>query len=302
MKQLIQSTLRKGNTLALAVYPDVTQCLLVDSSSERLEIKMALTIESDAIDQDWVKAQGFNGSNTLITFSVPSFAIHEIDLPKMPEDEIQEALQWQLASQVSGDIHDYSIRYSRRIETEGEDGKIPLLTYSARKQETENLFNRFQKILLKPLLLEPHPVSLSGCWPYLQLGPDVQTILLVEAQRQQTLVSAIHNGELALSRKIKAFANSTENDGQFYEEAVALQNVIDTYSVIYPQLPIQHIYISGPKSNDPQLIEYLNANIGIATEQIAFNEKIQFPEAAGNPSDYSTALGIVRWPEDKDET
>ncbi len=88
----------------------------------------------------------------------PSLKIRRLDLPKMPKEEMTEAIKWGMKDVIEGDVSDYAFRH---IEISAEDldlqGKLPVLVFALKNSAISAKYDLLRKIKTRaPKIVEPN--------------------------------------------------------------------------------------------------------------------------------------------------
>ncbi len=111
--------------------------------------------------RDFLKSHKLLGLPTACNLEDPSLRIRRIDLPKMPDFDLREAVRWQLRDILDDSVDLYAVRYSilEEYQTE-ESAKLALVAYAVHRSAVSNRITLLRKLGLKPVLIEPNAVSL----------------------------------------------------------------------------------------------------------------------------------------------
>lgn len=197
----------------------------------------------------------------------PSMKIRKMDLPKMPDADMIEAIKWNLRDIIDGNVDDYSVSFSRIKEEEGtEGGKLELMAYAIKKEAVENCLSTIQGLGLHPFFIEPAAVSLSSTLERC-VGDDESYIAGVNVGYKMSLFYVIGKGVFVFSRPLAGINLESQEKGEGFNQKVAIeiQKSIDTFKVNFRMEEIRSLYLSGGGALIPDLSDYLTKNLAIET-------------------------------------
>lgn len=219
--------------------------------------------------KSWLTEQKI--ANALVASSIddPSLKIRKIELPKMPEADLIEAIKWNLREIVEGDIDNFSINYSKIQEYEENDTiKIELLGYAINRQAVQEFQNKILKLGVQPFFIEPAAVTLASALDRCHGSEDNYTAG-VNIGFSSSLFYVVGKKTFTFSRPLAGIhLKDLEKDKEGFNQklAIEIQKSIDTFKVNFRMEEIQALYLSGGGALIPGIDEYLKTNMGIQTE------------------------------------
>jgi len=212
-------------------------------------------------------------ANSLVASSIDdvSMKIRKMELPKMPDADMIEAIKWNFRDIVDGDVEDFTINFSRIKEYEDHDiAKVEMMAYAISKKVVQDFQFRIQKLGLEPFYIEPSAVCLASTLERNHGDDDLYTagvnighhysIFYVIGKRVFVFSRPLTNINLELYEKDKKGFNQ--------KLAIEIQKSIDTFKVNFKMEEIHHLYLSGGGALIPEIDTYLNTNLGIKTEML----------------------------------
>ncbi len=101
-----------------------------------------------------------------VNFEDPALKIRRLDLPKMPPDELNEAVKWGIKDVIDGDVDDYIFRHSDiGSEVASDAGKVPLVVFAIPKKIIDERLVFLKQIgLSKVNVVEPDATALANAF------------------------------------------------------------------------------------------------------------------------------------------
>lgn len=216
--------------------------------------------------KSYLKEAKIGGAMIASSIDDESMKIRKMDLPKMPDPDLIEAIKWNLRDIVDGDIEEFTVDFSRIAEIEeGENSKIELMAYAIKREAVNDYKIKLSSIGLHPFHIEPAAVTLASTLERCH-GEDSGYIAGVNIGYSQTLFYVIGNGVFVFSRPLMGISLDTrlkEPDGFNQKLAIEIQKSIDTFKVNFKMQEIGSIFVSGGGALEGDIHEYLAANMGV---------------------------------------
>ncbi|MFH1654315.1 MAG: pilus assembly protein PilM [Pseudomonadota bacterium] len=112
----------------------------------------------------FIKEAGIKTKDVRINIENPSLRIRRLDLPQMPDAELNEAVKWGCRKFVAGSVEDYEFRYTR-INTEDLklSDKIPLIVFAIKRDAIKACVDFTKEIgLAYPKIIEPNASAIAS--------------------------------------------------------------------------------------------------------------------------------------------
>lgn len=241
------------------------------------------------------------GTPTAIGLKDESLHIRRVELPRMPEEDLKEAVRWQLRDIAEGSMDDYAVHYSvLKEESHAEVTRLTLLGYAIKKIVPSRQKTLLQQAGLKPFFIEPTPVALAASLERIYSTTEHEWLSCVDIGRQTAYFIVIHNGRLeyvqALGGVAQTQANSQEKEYQA-KLAMEIQRAMDSFSITHRTEKIDKIFIGGGGADVSGLSESLTTNLGIPCEIFNPLQGIEgteaFPLALQKPFLFGPAVGLA---------
>ncbi len=230
---------------------------------------------------EFLQSNQLIGSSVVCNIEDPSLKIRKIDLPKMPDSDLKEAVSWQLRDVVEGPVSDYFVRYSHLDEFSVENvRRLSLLTYAVKKAAIMSLVEKLKSFSLSPAAVEPTSVTLLSAFDQLQGWKEGEFYGLVDLGQSKSVFTAMGGRKLYFSRPLQGI--SVGAGREFVGLAVEIQKSIDAFSLMFRKEKIDRLYLSGGGAEIQGLKESLSKSLAIPTSLL------------GNPPYlYHVALGLA---------
>ena len=239
-------------------------------------------------------------SNPLIAASMdhPSIKIRKVELPKMPDAELMEAIKWDLRDIVEGEIDDYTVNYSS-IKGAGEDAEVlQFVAYAVKKAAVADFQMKLQSIGVDPFFIEPMSVSLASSLGRCHSSEGIY-IAGVDIGYKNTFFYVVGNKTFVFSRPLLGLnleLQEKEQETFFQKLGFEIQKSIDTFKVGFKMQEINQLYLSGGGSLLPDISQYLTQNLGLQSE--VFNPFSSFGNADTinkdfHPPLFAQAIGLA---------
>ncbi len=130
---------------------------------------------------EFLRAHGLSGASVACAVDVEAFKIKKFDLPKMPESDLSEAVKWEMREVIEGPVEKYVVRHLVVEEHGSSEGtKLSLLGFAIKSDDVRELVQFLRKCSLKPVALEPSPVSLVAAFAQVEGFPKDRRYGLID--------------------------------------------------------------------------------------------------------------------------
>lgn len=239
-------------------------------------------------------------SHVMVASSIDdtSIKIRKVEMPKMPEADLIEAIKWNLRDIVDGDIEEFNVSYSRIEEHEdGDVTKLDLMAYAIKKSAVREHQAVIESLGLQPFFVEPAAVSLASTLERC-VGDDSNYRAGIHIGYNNTLFYVIGNGVFVFSRPMVGInLLNQEKDPEHFPQklAIEIQKSIDTFKVNFKMEDIKYLELSGGGALLENMSEYLTSNLGIKTSILnPFSSLSNFDEHQDvQPALFAQAVGLA---------
>lgn len=270
-----------------------------------------LTLETLAVPEDekelhpllkkFVTEKKWRGAPAAVGMKDESLYIRRLELPRMPEEDLKEAVRWQMRDVAEGSMDDYMIQYSiMKEEAQADVTRLTLLGYAVKKSVLANRSLLLKQAGLKPFFMEPTPVALAASLERVYPAAEAQWVGCVDIGWQQAAFLVIQDGRLHFVQPLAGVALShlPADDPQYPPKlAMEIQRAIDSFSIAHKNEKIDRIFLAGGGAGISQLPDSLSTNLGIPTAVMNPLQGVEganeFPEAAAKPYLYGIAVAMA---------
>lgn len=254
----------------------LTKIVRLNFSQGRPQIDICEALPTGLLDQDFdrqlrehLKRMRLTGAMVASSIDDPSMKIRKVEVPKMPDADLIEAVKWSLRDIVDDDVEKYFITHSliREFE-EGDARKLELVAYAVKKEAVVAYQGLLEKLGLSPVFIEPASVSLASTLERC-LGTLDEYSAGVNIGYHQSLFTIIGKGVFVFSRPLPGIhlqAHEAEPASFFQKLALEIQRSLDTFRVNFKMEDVKSLRVSGGGALLEGLIDYLNTNLGLATQ------------------------------------
>ncbi len=264
---------KKKDVLGLDIGSKLTKLVRIGKSDKGDQITFCDALDFGRMDnqfdqklKDYVSRFGLSGMTAAATLDDSSFKIRKVELPKMPDADLHEAVKWKMRDVVEGNIEDYSIRSS--ILSPSPDGKrMTLIGYAVKKSAVTGLIASLAKAGLSLQFVEPTAVSLATAM-LTQVAGGQEWIAGIDIGLTKSLLVIVGEGHFYFSRPLVGINLGVASiEGQAFNQKLAaeIQNSLDTFAVTFHVEQISRIFLSGGGGLIPDLPEYLTQNLGVSS-------------------------------------
>lgn len=210
-------------------------------------------------------------TNAMVASSMddPSMKIRKMELPKMPDLDLIEAIKWNLRDIIDGNIDDFAVSFSKITEYEdAESPRLDLMAYAVNRNAVQDYQILIQKLGVQPYFIEPVAVTLASvldrCY-----GDDDSYISGVHIGNKLSFFYVVGKRVFVFSRPMPGISLESyakDNEGFNQRAAIEIQKSIDTFKVNFKMEEVNKLYLSGGGAYIPDIKEYFGRNLGLHTE------------------------------------
>ncbi len=158
--------------------------------------------------REFLRAQGLQGVSVACSLGEDFFRTKKIELPKMPDYDLKEAVNWEMRDSFDGAPGDYAVRHLVLEEiVTGDARKLVILVFAVKTAVVKSLVQFLRKAGLKPEMVEPAPVSLVAAFDKVHgFAPDEkdQRYGVINFGESRSTFVAMNNGRLLFMRQLTA--------------------------------------------------------------------------------------------------
>ncbi len=276
--------------------------------------------------RDFLRANQLDGARVACNIEDASLKIRRVELPKIPDSDLREAVRWQLRDVVEGSINDYVVRHSFLEEVSvGGVKKLALLAYAIRKNLVFKSMEFLRRLTLEPVAIEPASVSLLAVFDLIQGWQKGEFYGLIDFGDSHAVFTVMSEGKLFFSRPLTNISGRQLKDflgkelalsnheveellrqGLNHEKvstllplyytqvAVEIQRSMDAFALAFHRDKTHRLFLCGGFGDLPGLSDYLTKNIAVPTSLLDPAKKL--PELSEGNFFFDVALGLALSP------
>lgn len=267
---------QKGAVLGVDVGSKVTKVVQFKFTGKGgPELAVCESLDTGLNDESFVASFGaflndakLKNSLAALSFDDESMVIRKFELPKMPHDELVEAIRWNYRDHIDEDLSLYNIDYSTiDVPNQEEGGLLHYLAYAVKRQAVQDFQLKMGQVGLTPFMLEPRDVTLASSLD--RVIPDEEHFRAgVDVGYNTSKFYVIGRRTFAFTRYMPLvnYRFFEESPDEFRKKlAIEIQKSIDTFQVNFQMESVRSIHISGAGALVPDITDYLAKNLGLET-------------------------------------
>jgi type IV pilus assembly protein PilM len=241
---------------------------------------------------------------TAIGVSGHSVIIKKISMPRMSQEELEEAIQWEAEQHIPFDIKDVNIDTQiLRPNAEDATGNMDVLLVAAKKDMINDYTTVVTEAGLQPTVVDVDAFAVQNCFEANYEVPQNETIVLINAGAAVVNINILAQGVTTFTRDVTIGGNQFTEEIQkqlnvSYEEAEALkigggrgdadavvpqevervmgqvaeqvageiQRSLDFYAGTAADATFTRVYLSGGTAKIPALFKTIETRVGVPVE------------------------------------
>ncbi len=199
-----------------------------------------------------------------------------ISLPKIPLNEVEQAVRWEMKQAFAQDKGGFSFDYV--ILNKGQDSyaeNLEVMTMGASKKDLLGRIELLESLGLKVLAIEPEAFSLLAALLFNRAIAPKEVVLLLDIGEQSTSLSIVRNREICFTRMLNFSAHGLK---AMAKEAVLteLENLVSaiehtfkyySYQLMKSQITQFHkLILAGGGASFPLLVSFLEDRLKVPVE------------------------------------
>ncbi len=262
--------------LGIDIGAKTTKIAQLSFSGGKAKLERCALAETGFLDENFLtQIKNFLSENKVrglpaaASFDDPSMIIRKMELPKMPDPDLREAIRWNLRDLVESDLSEYTVTYSllEEVSTDGENVTLRIVAYAVRRQAILDFRAQIEKMGLTPRMIEPEAVTLAAILDRCE-EPDEEFAAGVDIGYNHTVFYVVGKRSFVFSRPIRGvdFSGYEKDTLEFPQKlAIEVQKSIDTFQVNFEMQHIGKLYLSGDGELIQDLDAYLEVNMVMKT-------------------------------------
>ncbi len=233
-----------------------------------------------------------------------SVIIKKISMPRMTQEELEEAIQWEAEQHIPFDIKDVNID-TQILKPDANDatGQMDVLLVAAKKDMINDYTTVVAEAGLSPSVVDVDAFAVQNCFSANYDVPEKETVVLINAGAAVVNINIISGGVTTFTRDVTIGGNQFTEEIQkqlnvSYEEAEALkigggrgdsdavvpqevervmgsvaeqvageiQRSLDFYAGTAADATFTKVYLSGGTAKIPALFKTIESRVGVPVE------------------------------------
>lgn len=158
--------------------------------------------------RDFIAGAAIHSKDVRINIEDASLKVRRLDLPVIPDSEMEESVKWGLRDIVEGDVEDFLFRYVKVDREDFElEKKIPLIVFAIKKSVVENVYKIAKGLgLPRPQVIEPDAGALSSIFGHLEGEKRENYNIIIDMGSFAVQLAVMGRGGLLFSRPLMGLA------------------------------------------------------------------------------------------------
>lgn len=232
-----------------------------------------------------------------VSFQDESLHIRPLELPKMPQEDLMEAIRWQLRDIAEETIDDYAVHYAVLEEkVMPEIVRLHLLGFAMKKEAVQKKTALLAKAGLKPFFLEPAPVAMAHTIERIYPSEERGWVACCDLGYARPYFLVLGSGKLHFVRSLAGLPGKDFLSPEFPSKlSLELQHALDAFFIAHHPEKIEKIFLAGGGAENGGMASQVSKNIGIETEILNPFQGLErgeaFPLSREKPHLFGPAIG-----------
>ncbi len=251
-----------------------------------------------------------------------SVIIKKISMPRMTQNELEEAIQWEAEQHIPFELKDVNLD-SQILNSNTNDatGQMDVLLVAAKKDMINDYTQVVTEAGLTPVVVDVDAFAVQNCFSENYEVPSSETVVLINAGAAVVNINIVSNGMTTFTRDVTIGGNQFTEEIQkqlnvSYEEAEALkvgggrgdadavvpqdvervmssvaeqvageiQRSLDFYAGTAADSNFTKVYLSGGTAKIPALFKTIESRVGVPVEILNPFKRIEIDNRKFDPS------------------
>ncbi len=272
--------------------------------------------------QELIGELKLKGKDVAIGVSGHSVIIKKISMPRMSQEELEEAIQWEAEQHIPFDMKDVNID-TQILKPDANDatGQMDVLLVAAKKDMINDYSQVVTEAGLVPVVVDVDAFAVQNCFDVNYEVPSNETIVLINAGAAVVNINILSGGMTTFTRDVTIGGNQFTEEIQkqlnvSYEEAEALkigggrgdadavvpqdvervmgqvaeqvageiQRSLDFYAGTAADANFSKVYLSGGSAKIPALFKTIESRVGVPVEILNPFKRIEIDNRKFDPA------------------
>lgn len=272
--------------------------------------------------QELIGELKLKGKDVAIGVSGHSVIIKKISMPRMSQEELEEAIQWEAEQHIPFDMKDVNID-TQILKPDANDatGQMDVLLVAAKKDMINDYSQVVTEAGLVPVVVDVDAFAVQNCFDVNYEMPTNETIVLINAGAAVVNINILAGGMTTFTRDVTIGGNQFTEEIQkqlnvSYEEAEALkigggrgdadavvpqdvervmgqvaeqvageiQRSLDFYAGTAADSNFSKVYLSGGSAKIPALFKTIETRVGVPVEILNPFKRIEIDNRKFDPA------------------
>lgn len=149
-----------------------------------------------------VASNGIKGGKVCALASVRSLSFSHINVPVMPENEMREAVKWEVRKETGLPPNDLVSDFTYTGAPKAGENTVPVIAFSSKKSEIEGLMALFKDSGLEVRVIDAAPTALLAAFDLNNVWEDGVNYSMVDIGATKTTLVIMKNRRLMFAREI----------------------------------------------------------------------------------------------------
>ncbi len=251
-----------------------------------------------------------------------SVIIKKISMPRMSQEELEEAIQWEAEQHIPFDIKDVNLDTQiLRPDANDATGQMDVLLVAAKKDMINDYTSVVSEAGLLPVVVDVDAFAVQNCFTANYEIPQNETVVLINAGAAVVNINIVSGGVTTFTRDVTIGGNQFTEEIQkqlnvSYEEAEALkvgggradadavvpqevekvmgqvaeqvageiQRSLDFYAGTAADSNFSRVYLSGGTAKVPALFKTIESRVGVPVEIMNPFKRIEIDNRKFDPA------------------
>lgn len=207
------NTSKKGNiNIGIDIGASNLKLLIIAAQKNKPQLLAhgILPVKNENELKNFLKENKINSANVRVNLKPLTYKLKDIELPQIPENEIIEAIKWQIKDHLEGDMEDYTFRYLKISSTQGAPvAKQNLVVFAVKTDLLSQQKKLLKSLHIRYTILEPDVSALRfSCLSSLEKD-SMEPHAFLDIGSDNCFFAVIRNEDILFYRDIPSISGSS---------------------------------------------------------------------------------------------